>query len=98
MPLHDSGMMNCKKGATAENQGSGVKYMGSTFDDCVLSDLTWQPLLGGGRKSWYIFTTTIIIIIIAVDILNDTRVREFHNFCFHTLCSWSLQVKFGLLK
>ena len=21
---------------------------------CVLSDFTWPPLLGGGRKSWYI--------------------------------------------
>ena len=27
---------------------------------CVLSDLTWLPLLGGGKKSWYI----IIIIIL----------------------------------
>ena len=28
MPLHDEGGINCKKGATTENQGSGVKYMG----------------------------------------------------------------------
>ena len=28
MPLHDAGEINCKKGATSENQGSGVKYMG----------------------------------------------------------------------
>ena len=36
--------IDCKKGATTENQGSGVKYMGSGvyLDDCVcvLSDLT----------------------------------------------------------
>ena len=29
MPLHDAAGKNCKKGATAENQGSGVKYMGN---------------------------------------------------------------------
>ena len=44
MPLHDAVGINCKKGATTENQGSGVKYMGSGvyLDDCVcvLSDLT----------------------------------------------------------
>ena len=28
MPLHDTVGINCKKGATTENQGSGVKYMG----------------------------------------------------------------------
>ena len=28
MPLHDAVGINCKKGATTENQDSGVKYMG----------------------------------------------------------------------
>ena len=28
MPLHDAVRINCKKGATTENQGSGVKYKG----------------------------------------------------------------------
>ena len=28
MPLYDAVGINCKKGATTENQGSGVKYMG----------------------------------------------------------------------
>ena len=28
MPLHDAAGINCKKGTTTENQGSGVKYMG----------------------------------------------------------------------
>ena len=44
MPLHDAVGINCKKGATTENKGSGVKYMGKGVyhDDCVcvLSDLT----------------------------------------------------------
>ena len=44
MPLHDAVGINCKNGATTENQGSGVKYMGKGvyLDDCVcfLSDLT----------------------------------------------------------
>ena len=31
MPLHDAVGINCKKGATTENQGSGVKYKG-----CIL--------------------------------------------------------------
>ena len=28
MPLHDAVGINCKRGATTENQGSGVKFMG----------------------------------------------------------------------
>ena len=28
MPLHDAVEINCKKGATTENQGSGVKVYG----------------------------------------------------------------------
>ena len=44
MPLHGAVGLNCKKGATTENQGLGVKYMGYGvyLDDCmcVLSDLT----------------------------------------------------------
>ena len=37
MPLHDAVGINCEKGATTENQGSGVKYMGYGvyLDDCV---------------------------------------------------------------
>ena len=31
---------------------------------CVLSDLTWLPLLGGGRKSWYIITNQIIVLVL----------------------------------
>ena len=29
MPLHDAVGINCKKDESTENQGSGVKYMGS---------------------------------------------------------------------
>ena len=37
MSLHDVVGINCKKGATTENQGSAVKYMGYGvyLDDCV---------------------------------------------------------------
>ena len=28
MPLHDAVGINCKKGATTDNQGADVKYMG----------------------------------------------------------------------
>ena len=38
MPLHDAVGINSEKGATTDNQGSGVKYMGSGveyLDDCV---------------------------------------------------------------
>ena len=58
MPLHDAVVRNCKKRANTENQDADVKYMGYEvyFDDCecVSSDLTLLPLLGGGRTSWYI--------------------------------------------
>ena len=44
MPLHTTAVINCENGATTENQGSAVKYMGQGvyLDDCVcvLSDLT----------------------------------------------------------
>ena len=44
MLLHDAVGINCKKGATTENLGLAVKYMGYGvyLDDCVcvLSDLT----------------------------------------------------------
>ena len=41
MPLHDAVGINCKNGATTENQGAGVKCMGLGVyvDDCV-GDLT----------------------------------------------------------
>ena len=35
---------------------------------CVLSDLIWLPLIGGGRKSWY-----IIIIFIAENVLLEAN-------------------------
>ena len=31
MQLHDALGINCEKGATTENQGSGVKYMGTVI-------------------------------------------------------------------
>ena len=44
IPLLDAVGINCKKGATTENQDSAVKYMGYVvyLDDCVcvLPDLT----------------------------------------------------------
>ena len=33
MPLYDAVGVNCKKGATTENQGAGVKYMGKGVGD-----------------------------------------------------------------
>ena len=55
IPLHDAVGINCKKGATTENQDSAVKYMGQGvyLDDCVcvLPDLTcsiWE-LLGANN-------------------------------------------------
>ena len=34
MPLHDEVGIHCKKGATTENQGSDVKYMGEGLCVC----------------------------------------------------------------
>ena len=36
-------------------QMSGILAKGCVLLVCVLYDLTWLPLHGGGRKSWYIF-------------------------------------------
>ena len=49
---------------------------GVNLDDCVcvLSDFTLLPLLGGGRKSWYI----IIIIIIYIGL-------DQHEFILHQI-------------
>ena len=49
---------------------------------CVLSDLTWLPLLGGGRKSWY----NIIIIIIIIDPLHIAD-SPLGNFSYLWVCS-----------
>ena len=36
MPLNDAVGINCKKGATTQNQGAHVKYMGyGVYVDCV---------------------------------------------------------------
>ena len=43
---------------------------------CVLSDLTSLPLLGGGRKSWY------IIIIIKLQRINAITIDKKHNKIF----------------
>ena len=56
MPLHDAAGINCKKGATTENQGADIKYMGYGVyvDDCVcvcvLSDLNDYPYLVEGES------------------------------------------------
>ena len=59
IPLHDVVGMNCKTGATTENQRVCVKWsicQGVYVDDCVcvVSYLISLPLLGGGKKSLYI--------------------------------------------
>ena len=43
MPLHDDVGINCKKVATTENQGSGVKYMGWLWWLCVC--VIWLSLI-----------------------------------------------------
>ena len=47
---------------------------------CVLFDLTWLPLLGVGRKSWY-------IIIIKFAFLNGTRLYLSH-ICYDVIRLW----------
>ena len=59
MPLHDAVGINFKQLLKIKAQVSyglsGVCWM----IERVLSDLTRLPLLGGGRKSWYIIKNTI---------------------------------------
>ena len=52
MPLNDAVGINCKKGGTTEYQGADVKLWAKRcmlMIVCVLSDLIWLPLHGGGR-------------------------------------------------
>ena len=68
MPLHDAVGINCKKGATTKNQGSGVKYM--SYKGCVLMpvcvfyrlDMT-TPSCSWCREKviWYILLFTMSI-------------------------------------
>ena len=57
MPLHDAIGINCKNSRRRcqvyRLRGECLMFV------CVLSDLTWSPLLGGGRKSWYIIICLI---------------------------------------
>ena len=67
MPLHDAVGINCKHGATTENQGSGSSIWAKgciLMTVCVLSDLTGLPLLGVGRKSRYIIILRWLLIIL----------------------------------
>ena len=78
-PLHDVVGINCKKGSTTENQSAGVKYMGKgcmSMIVCVLSNMTSLPLLGRGRKSWY-----IIIVIYG---------NMFENMLHFCICEFSM--------
>ena len=60
MLLHDAVGINCKKGATAENQGADVMYMGYVVyvDDrvCVIwFDMTTPPWWREKVKVYYLF-------------------------------------------
>ena len=57
MPLHDEVGIIVKRAQLLKikAQMSSIRAKGCMFMTvCVLSDLTHLPLLGGGRKSWYI--------------------------------------------
>ena len=61
------------------------------LDDCVcvLPDLTWLPLLGVGRKSWYIIITLIVCMSInwwhAYDptAMHVSHIWSYANACIH---------------
>ena len=64
MPLHDTVGINCENCSTTENKPrvSGIRAKGCILMTvCVLSDLTLLPLLGVGRKSWYIIIILYLI-------------------------------------
>ena len=77
MPLHDAVGINCKKGATTENQDSAVKHMGLTADIIAM------------RKSWYIIII-IMLMIVCVCLLSGLtllpllgRVRKSWNIIYY---------------
>ena len=66
MALHDAVGINCKKGTNwksrLRSQVYGLRGVSWLLCVCVLSDLTWLPLLDGGRKWWYIIIITKILL------------------------------------
>ena len=64
MPLHAAVGINCKKGATIENQGADVKYMGYAvyIDDCmcvIKLDMTNPPWWREKVMVYYIIINNI---------------------------------------
>ena len=52
MPLHVVVGINCEKGATTENQGSAVKYMGQgVYLDDSVSSVSEEDSCGSGPSS-----------------------------------------------
>ena len=65
MPLHDAVGINCRKGTTTENQGSGVKHMAKgciLMTVCVLSDMTTPPWCREKVMLYYYYSPNIYII------------------------------------
>ena len=63
MPLHDAVGINCKNGATSENQDAGVKYIDyEVYVWCLCRYLTWHDyssLVEGGRHGILLFFFSI---------------------------------------
>ena len=43
---------------------------------CVFSDLTWLPLIGGVRKSWYIIIILLLLLLLLLIIRFETRFND----------------------
>ena len=66
MPLNDAVGINCKKGATNENKGSGVKHMGYWvyLDDCVCFiwlDMTTPPWCSEKVMAYYLLLLLLFL-------------------------------------
>ena len=64
MPLHDAVLITVKRAQLLKikAKASSISAKGCILMlVCVLSNLIRLPLLGGGRKSWYIIIISFII-------------------------------------
>ena len=104
MPLHDAAGMNRKRGrnywkSRLRCQVYAKGYM--LMIVCVLSDLTWLPLLGRGRKSWFIIINKLALSCISGYWQASMKYHEqlsllqlsVNVFIYRKMHSWNLRIE-----
>ena len=83
MLLHDAVGIKCEKGTTwiPRHRCQVYGQWGVCWWLCVLSDLQWLPILGGGRKSWYIIITIWKIMKKLFSVKKNSRIKKQQQSC-----------------